>query len=753
MGVVWAHPIKLVDGYWFRLNDDWLVDASRFTSGPGYVRLDFPDVDGLHVTRTEFSPDGSPVVLIRLELRNPTRRTVSADIDVDIRSELMAAYPWGWSEPQNAGEFNGPDEAEIERRSGSLHFEEGEKDWHAIVKGSAKPSTLRTGNEFWGPLTAEQREAHTEFGKGTGGRLGWDLAVGRRSSRTLWLAVAGSDHSSRAAHRAAAVVDDASELLREKISQRKRLLSRSEINLPDEGIEAAFEWGKLNMADLTRTVFDAEIRDVDEGRAYPEPVGTAQRLRGIGAGFPDYPWFFGTDGAYTAFPLVASGQWDTAIDHLRSIRDVSRILNGDTGKVVHEVVTDGSVYWGANDDAGNTNETAQFATAVHLIWQWTGDDSFRDEMYPFVRDGLEYITQNDCVVTCDKDQDNWPEGNGMVERAGMGSEKLDVTAYTWQALLALQEMAASKGDVETAEWAGAQAGAIHDAFDPTWWMPSESLYADSLCNPGDEGDEGTNVCTAPDQQLQQRHWINATPMEVVGDRELADREHASAALDTLESSSFTGDCGLFHTGVGGGPTGAGELKCWTLPSSVMAVAEANYGRLGDDGALHYMRSIADQIDLEMPGALPEITPSPEYDPFVDLRDRAMFMQAWSSYGVQWPVIHHFLGIRPDVPGGGLYVVPDVPDSWPRLSVSDLKVGEGKVDVSARVEGETYTTKVWTPRGFALTLGHTLPQGSEVTAVILDGAPTQDYEVLETPRGTEVVVETTGGRHKLEVAVG
>ena len=75
-----------------------------------------------------------------------------------------------------------------------------------------------------------------------------------------------------------------------------------------------------------------------------------------------------------------------------------------------------------------------------------------------------------------------------------------------------------------------------------------------------------------------------------------------------------------------------------------------------------MRTIAKQLDLEMPGALPEIVPSPEYDPFVDFRERAMFMQAWSSYGVQWPVIYHFLGIRPDVPAGNLTVVPDIPKS-------------------------------------------------------------------------------------------
>lgn len=584
-----------------------------------------------------------------------------------------------------------------------------------------------------------------EMGKGTGGQLRWRLHMEKGGRRTLWIATAGS-RTSRADAEAAmrAALADADGLLQDKIAERRSLLARTDVQLPDEDLEEAFEWGKLNMADLRREVVDVEVRDVEEGGAYPPPVAVLPALRGIGAGFPDYPWYFGTDGAYTAFPLVASGQWDTAKEHLKSIRDVSRVLNGSTGKVIHEVVTDGSVYFGDLDDPGNTNETSQFTTAVHLIWLWSGDNSFRDEMYEFTVDGMRYV-----MSSLDEDGDNWPEGNGMVERSGMGSEKLDVTVYTWMALRALQDIALSKNDAATAEWADSEADAMEQDFESAWWMPEENLYADSLCNPGDEGDEGTNVCPTDDGRLQQRHWINATPMEGV----LASSEHAHTALDTLESPTFTGECGLFHTGQGGGPTGAGELKCWTLPNSVMAVGEANYGRLGDNQALYYMRTIAEQLDLEQPGALPEITPSPEYDPFVDFRDRAMFMQAWSSYGIQWPVIHHFLGVRPDVPRGRLTVVPDVPDGWPGLSVSSLRVGGGTMSAAGRVVGDRYVTTVESPAGFELTIGHVVPPGATVESVTLDGAAAP-YEIRDTTRGREVLVHTTSDEpHELVVTTG
>jgi glycogen debranching enzyme len=774
MGGVWAHPIKLLDGYWFALDGQWIPQATKFTSGAGFAHMKFPTTDGLNVTRTEFSPDGSPVVLVGLTLQNPNSTSKSVELTMDARSEIMAAYPWGWTRP-NAKDCNGKDEASVDKQSGTLTFNDSSlpckvitdqphTTGYATVGASTKPASVSTGDQFWGPVVSnEERDGYLENGNGTGGELVWNLNLDSNQERTIWIAVAGSNSSQSEAQSAMqSALQNPDNLLTQKVNGRQALLAQTKVSLPDPALRNAFDWGKLNMADLTRTVTDAKIRDVDEGGAYPAPTATIPKLTGIGAGYPDYPWYFGTDGAYTAYPLVASGQWDTAKAHLRSIRDVSRAVNGSTGKVVHEVVTDGSVYWGTNADPGNTNETAQFATAVDLLWRWTGDNGFRDEMYDFVNDGMHYITSSECPVsdphnqgspqgTCDKDGDGWPEGYGMVERGGMGEEKLDNTAYTWQALRALQHMAESKGDTATATWADGKADGMEAKFGAAWWMPAENLYADSLCNsPNANPDPSwTNYCTQAGQQLQQKHWINATPMETL----LAPQNRATTALNILESGDFTGSCGLFHTGRDGGPTGAGELKCWTLPTSVMAVAEANYGRLGDKQAPFYMKSIANQLDLEMPGALPEISPSPEYNPFVDFRERAMFMQAWSSYGVQWPVIHQFLGIDPNVPAGSLSVVPDIPDSWPRLSVQNLKVGGGTMSASASRSGKQYTTEVSAPAGWKMTIGQTLPAGSTVKSVTLDGKSTT-YNVVDTTRGREVRVETTTDQdHILLVTTG
>src|SRR3954451_7992348 len=104
MGGVWTQPLKLVDGVWFSVDGQWLPPASKFTSGWGYTRMDFPDASGLKVSRTDFAPDGRRAALFGLTLRNPgAAKTV--DVAVDAHSELMSQYPWTGTNPKQT-DFN-----------------------------------------------------------------------------------------------------------------------------------------------------------------------------------------------------------------------------------------------------------------------------------------------------------------------------------------------------------------------------------------------------------------------------------------------------------------------------------------------------------------------------------------------------------------------------------------------------------------------------------------------------------------------
>ena len=213
---------------------------------------------------------------------------------------------------------------------------------------------------------------------------------------------------------------------------------------------------------------------------------------------------------------------------------------------------------------------------------------------------------------------------------------------------------------------------------------------------------------------------------------------------------FTGTNGFFQAGRGGGPTGKGDLEASALPSSVMAVAEANYGRV--DESMRYVLDIARQLDLEQPGALPEQMPSPDYVlfPFHPFPGRAMVMQAWSSYGVLYPITHFFLGVEPHVDQRLLIVVPQLPSSLPRLSIQELRIGNQILAVAAQRSDKLYVTEVKLPAGYRLEIGHTLPAKASIESVTLNGKAA-DYEVRSTHRGTEVVAQGfTAGTYRLVI---
>jgi hypothetical protein len=776
MGGVWTEPMKLVDGVWFGIDGQWLPPAKKFTSGWGYTRLDFPKTSGLRVSRTDFAPDGRDGALFGLKLSNGGgAKTV--DVMVDAHSEVMSHYPWTGTTPK-AIDYNAADTGAF--TDGRLEFTDagtptsGPHDWVATVGSNANPTGGETGAGHFGPTTSPKTCADPDFfcddgpdGKGTGGQLRYRVKVPAHGARTLWIAVAGSREGAAGARaELGRMLKTPARALAAKVASRKRLANNTRLSLPgDRRLEQGIEWGKQNLADLTQRADDLQVRFTNEGKEYPAPAGTVAHAHWIGAGYPDYPWIFATDAEYTAFAAVTVGQFKAIEDHARALRDVSEIINGDSGKVAHEIVGEGSVYFGGLASAGNTDETAKFPSLVALIWRWTGNDRFRDELYPFTVRNMHYI-----VEQLDADGDGWPEGLGNVERPGMGPEKLDNAVYTIRGLFDLADMARAKGDTATARWARQHARDLRQRFEDSWWFGgADSQYADSR--------------TETNAKLFQKHWIGETPMEAeltVGGRAvpgLATRQHGIAALTAREGPDYSGsgifNHGLFHTGAGGGQNGAGERTIFGQNTAIQAVGEGNYGRLdaqkrytsaevepmfgepytGGD-VVHHTPGTPD----EQPGASPEIFPSPDVeggprDGNVErcTRCRSMVMQAWNQYGTMWPVVHQQLGVRPDLGRGRLTVVPQLPSSAP-IAGQDIRLGKGRLDsVKVSREGSRYRTAVDARHVPAdrVWVGQTLPAGAAVRSVRIDGKKAT-WSARRTNRGLEVTVRTRPGRHEVVI---
>jgi len=716
MGGVFAPPVKLLDGLWFGLSGSWLDSATSYTSGPGFVRLTFPVTDGLQPTLTEFAPDGLPTVLFGLTLVPVNGSAATVAVTADAHSEVSATYPWSSTTP-TWDQFN--NQNTVSAANGVIQFNQEQTPWYADVGSATAPSGTVTGSGYWGPTSASDQSV---FGtKGEGGQLTWNLAV-PAAGRTLWLGVAGSQNGPAGAGQAlqAALANPAS-LLQSKIAERDTVAAQTNLQVPDAGIQQALLWSKLNLADLSRTIANAAIRDTQAGTVYPAPLATVPQLSAIDAAYPDYAEFFGTDGAYSSYGLAVSGQWQTAVNWLNVMRTVSEIVNGTTGKLVHEVTATGAVYYGDTTEPGDINETAQFAIAADLVWRWSGDNAVLTDNYKFIDEGEHYLAS---LATGPGGL--WPAGDGIVEDTSLGGEALDVASETINALGALHDMAVAMHDSATASWAAQRQNAMLKAFGQ-WWIKSQNLYADSLCTAAGAGTD----CTAAGQQLQQRWWTSVAPME----QDIAPVPNADAALVQLETPTFTGSCGLYVDGVGG-PSGTSGQTCYLVNTGALAVGEANYGRLPQ--AVTDMDKIASQLTVEMPGSLPELAASAQYNPFEAFTSRANVMQAWSGYGLLWTVVNDLLGVTPDAPARSVAVVPEVPSTWPVMSVGNLHVGASTLAETASRHGDAYRTEVTGAQGLALTIGTVLAASATVHSVTLNGVPVA-YQLVPTNRGTAVEV--------------
>src|SRR5947209_14254472 len=156
MGGIWSPPFKLLDGIWFGINCQWIGPATSFTSGFGYAQMTLPSTSGVQVTRTDFAPDGRRAVEFGLTLT--ASNSAQYQLNVDAHSELMSAYPWGFTTP-NQLQFNLPDTATFNGQQ--LVFREvgrppvdnaASHDWAAIVGATGlTPASGTTGSAFRGP--------------------------------------------------------------------------------------------------------------------------------------------------------------------------------------------------------------------------------------------------------------------------------------------------------------------------------------------------------------------------------------------------------------------------------------------------------------------------------------------------------------------------------------------------------------------------------------------------------------------------
>lgn len=671
-GGLWNHPIKLLDGFWLKIKDldsgvgEWLVRADKFINGAFYIthKYSLRSLE-LGIVRRQFCPDDKEALIVYFDIHNLSSTKRKLEISLLFRSNLRPIW-----KSEEMGIVDGDDEAEFRKREGILVAKDKSNPWYLIVGSSDQPKTTKIDRDLWGPETTR--------GKGMSGQLTYDLTVKGRVKKTLKFIFAGSYNSEKEAKETFQdVLNHDEKLYLEKGRRYLDLTKRSELSIPNEIVQEAFTWIKLNYDMLNRKV-----------------PGLGE---GLGAGMPTYPWWFGCDNNYAVLGLLPIGQFELAKKTLRTLAHFSEIHNKN-GRIPHEVVANNFMY-----NAGNTQETPQFTRTVYQTFLWTGDREFLKEVYPICKKGV----LNWLLEEMDSDKDILPEGYGITEIADLNMELLDTAIYTYEALRAISKMAGILGEKEIAKISSSRAEELKRKIEGHFWLENEGVYADVIASPsrmrkvlekwisrlkeedsftwnfrlesaGDncqtiqyltELEEKENLSPSKEYPWLLKNWIIAVPMETG----FAPPDRAIRSLERLETDEFTHRWGLYVCGLE-------KPFIMSISTGVMAVAECSYDRV--DKGLEYIQKICKTLHLDMPGAISEGSP-----------DLGCFVQAWSGYGVIWPLMTQILGLQPTAHEQKLVIRPRLPQGWGRFSLKNLKIGDNTFSLDFQVHKNKIELKI------------------------------------------------------------
>lgn len=656
MGGIWNHPIKLMDGFDTELtleNSTLPLDkAKSFVNFPFANKhyFEFPENE-IIVERLQFVPDGAQGVFVQFVIKNTGQRTQKGKFRFTGHTDLRPT--WLGERTQMV---DGQDQGTYQ--DGKWIVKDAENPWFNIFGADQMPETFLS-NE-------------TEVGKnGQSNTLIYPIEIHGGSTQILNFAMAGSYTSLEDAQRSYADIHKNYFGMAEKKKLRyEQLAQQSKLTLPDKQLQQTFEWLKYNCDWLVRTV--------------PE-IGT-----GIGAGIPDYPWWFGVDSEYALKGYMAIGQEDAVEKTIKLLDSVSMAINGN-GRILHEMSTNGAVF-----NEGNINETPQFASLIWEIYTWNGDKEFLKKYFPTVQKGLKWLLDEN-----DSDQNLFPDGFGMMEIHGLDSEMIDVASYTQKAFADASLMAIELEQPELATKYQALADNLKQKINKEFWSAQFGSYADfigtdeqaihliddaivradTLNKPwAVEELKATkqqildNPSEKPRPFVLHHNWVVNTPMEMG----LADSLKAITALGNAKR--FTNPFGMFVTGIDRDESAGKDFGSFkgskvfsytgavmTLPTGVQAISENNYGR--PDEALNYLKRMSRTFSYALPGSMYEVSP-----------DYGMMTQAWNIYAFAIPIVKQFFGINPMAHQKTVVIKPQMPKEWDKASLENVKVGDNEISV-------------------------------------------------------------------------
>lgn len=655
MGGIWDHPIKLMDGYVLSIqttdNSYCLNEATEFTNFPVGNQHLFDLGNELLVTRSQFIPDGLEGMIVEYVVTNKSGKELELSLNfsgmVDLRPTWLA---------DSLDIIDGTDEGNFDDASQTWSVQDVNNNWYTAFTTNLPESKSGNTNSC----------GYERKGNGKDFTIQSKLEVGSGASIPVRYYIAGSYESKIALNQTLEELqENASELLTSKIERYQSIKSTADLTIPDKRVQEMYSWVKYNT--------DWLMRDVPE-------LG-----RGLSAGIPDYPWWFGTDNTYALQGLLATGQHEEVKATIDLIFKLSESVN-DNGRIMHEASTNGVVF-----NPGNLNTTPYFINLLWKYYEWTGDKDFLEATFPKVQQGLTWLASQD------KDGNGYPDGAGMMEIHGLHSEMIDVVVYTQAAYAAAAKMAEQLDDDANASIYQEKADQLKEQINTEWWVEESNSFADFRASRAetlkliDDAIVRSDTIKKPwavaelqnlkskialpkDNRVQgfvvHHNWVVNTPMELG----IADPDKAAKALET--GSNYASRYGMYVTGLDRDESTDASSK-WkvfsyvgavmTLPTGVQAIGEARYGNA--DKSLEYLKMLSNSFSYALPGSMYEVSP-----------DYGMICQAWNIYAVATPIIEHYFGVKPMAYEKKVIIEPNFPSGWDNAKLDNIRVGDNVISI-------------------------------------------------------------------------
>lgn len=418
----------------------------------------------------------------------------------------------------------------------------------------------------------------------------------------------------------------------------------------------------------------------------------------VAAGAPWFMTLFGRDSlltAWMALPLDVG----LAVGTLQQLaaaqgRRIDPLTEEQPGRIMHEIrrgpasqdVLGGSLYYGSVD------ATLLFVMLVAEAWRWGADDAAVRALLPAADAALDWAEQygdhdGDGFVEYQRATDRglinqgWKDSfNAINDASGRIADPpialCEVQGYLYAALTARAELADAFGDAPGAARLRERAQTLRTRFLDAFWLPKRGWYAIAL-------DGHKRPVDALTSNVAHCLWAG-----------IATDEHAAAIIERLSGAEM--DCGFglrtLATTMGAyNPMSYHNGAVWPHDTAIAVAGLLRYRHV--PGAVALAQRLANGLldaAKAFGGRLPELFcgfPRTQFRSPVPY-PTSCSPQAWAS-AAPLLVLRSFLGLDPEVPKRRLTVSPQLPATWGRTALTDLRLGD--VTVHLEAEGQTVKT--------------------------------------------------------------